>query len=316
MTTVAEQVVQEYLAREGTRESPPGSNCVPGITDTYPASAVGCAYWCAMALSVLAYNAANTLGIGPAGYLPDMAGYGPGSAYVPHFTNWAEANNLWIDPHVAQPGDIIIFGDSDHIGVTRGPMDATGWIPTIEGNTSVQNGTGEQANGEYIAARYRHQSWVKGVLRPPMWQLDSSGGSATAVPTDPWEILMADTTNIDSLNEIKAQMAEIHAWAFQWPATHAPTPGQATNNGELYDQAWQASTYAAEMKDKVDLLLARVDALQAPSGTPTSGPSPPTPAPAPAPVAEKTLGDFPEDEVIAFALPLIEQRLGFGKTPA
>jgi hypothetical protein len=68
------------------------------------------------------------------------------------------------------------------------------------------------------------------------------------------------------------------------------------------------------VNDKVDLLLAR----QAPAAPPVSGPTAPSvPPPPPAPPApEKTLTDFPEDEVIAFALPLIEQRLGFRQGPA
>lgn len=55
-----------------------------------------------------------------------------------------------------RPGDLLVlFGQDVHVGMARARYDGGSTVPTIEGNTSFDDG-GDQANGGAIAARHRN----------------------------------------------------------------------------------------------------------------------------------------------------------------
>ncbi len=98
--------------------------------------------WCAMFVSWCAYQAD----------IPSSTMYY--HAYCPYGVDWFEDRGLWQDSayyggnYAPQPGDIIYFGDSSgssHVGLVR--YSSGGYVYTIEGNTSGQNGEINEGGG-------------------------------------------------------------------------------------------------------------------------------------------------------------------------
>lgn len=83
------------------------------------------------------------------------------TAGVEQFFNWfSENGQISNSPKI---GDLVIFGDNDHIGIVFDVAD--GKIYTIEGNTSE---SGYSANGGQVANKeyYLESSWIKCYARP------------------------------------------------------------------------------------------------------------------------------------------------------
>jgi hypothetical protein len=89
----------------------------------------------------------------------------PKTAGAWDFENWClEQDNSVIlkKPHNGdiKAGDIIIFTFS-HIGIATGPVDSSGLVPTIEGNT---DGQGSREGGAVLAKK-RKVSQIRSVIR-------------------------------------------------------------------------------------------------------------------------------------------------------
>lgn len=84
------------------------------------------------------------------------------TAGVTQFYNWARNNGRVVS--TPERGDLIIFGDCDHIGIVTG-VDGSR-VYTIEGNTS--GSTGLVANGGAVAEKmyYRTSSYIKCYVKP------------------------------------------------------------------------------------------------------------------------------------------------------
>jgi len=106
--------------------------------------------WCAMFVSWCAAQAQI-----PQSVIPKMA-------YVPYIITWFK-NRGWYKPlgsYTPRKGDIIFFGDSDHVGLVQGVSGNN--VITIEGNTS---NNGNVSSGEGVYRRIRPMgsgSWIKG----------------------------------------------------------------------------------------------------------------------------------------------------------
>lgn len=89
-------------------------------------------------------------------------------AYVPYGVDFFKKQKRY---HAAngsyqpQPGDIVFFGDSDHVGIVEKVGSTT--ITTIEGNTSSGN-SGSQSNGDGVYRRTRDKKggWTMGYGTP------------------------------------------------------------------------------------------------------------------------------------------------------
>lgn len=109
--------------------------------------------WCKVFIDWLFVQ---TFGIDRAGKL--LHGW---TAGVEQFYNWfSENGQISNSPKI---GDLVIFGDCDHIGIVFDVAD--GKIYTIEGNTSA---SGYSANGGQVANKeyYLGSSWIKCYARP------------------------------------------------------------------------------------------------------------------------------------------------------
>ena len=109
--------------------------------------------WCKVFIDWLFVK---TFGIERAGQL--LHGW---TAGVEQFFNWfSENGQISNSPKI---GDLVIFGDNDHIGIVFDVAD--GKIYTIEGNTSE---SGYSANGGQVANKeyYLESSWIKCYARP------------------------------------------------------------------------------------------------------------------------------------------------------
>lgn len=110
--------------------------------------------WCAQFVSWCAAQA----GI-PVTVIPKLA-------YVPYIYSFYNASGRYKargSGYVPKPGDIILFGNNDHVGIVE--KVANGSVVTIEGNTS---GVGNSSNGDGVYRRTRalNNSWIKGYCIP------------------------------------------------------------------------------------------------------------------------------------------------------
>lgn len=142
----------------GVTERPPGSNRGT-LIDRWNLDACGVTgvYWCASFVHGMFKEAGVTLA---------------GGASVGNIRTWAAS----VGDIVKRPrrGDLACFefGEGaaafdDHIGFVEkvlalrwGNGTFTGWIQTVEGNTSAQGKTGSQSNGGGV---FRRRRWVRGI---------------------------------------------------------------------------------------------------------------------------------------------------------
>lgn len=138
-------VMQTAQNQIGITENPPGSNNVVFNTDFYGQEVSGDAYsWCC----VFVWWLFNKSGNGAAFYDGEKVSR-CGLVY-----NWAQNNGLFINSSEAKYGDIVLFGDNEHIEVVVS-NNGDGTFTTIGGNTSG-DGTGSQSNGGCVALKTRY----------------------------------------------------------------------------------------------------------------------------------------------------------------
>jgi hypothetical protein len=151
-----EAAVREAAKFIGTVESPPNSNR-GRLIDRWNLDACGMVgvYWCASFIHGIFKRLGFNL---------------PGGASVAQIFAWGRAHG-----HVVtrpRRGDLVCFEfngnglDDDHIGIVERVLAIrwsgrtfTGWIQTIEGNTS-SGAAGSQANGGGV---FRRRRWVRGI---------------------------------------------------------------------------------------------------------------------------------------------------------
>lgn len=138
-------VMQTAQNQIGITENPPGSNNVVFNTDYYGQEVSGDAYsWCC----VFVWWLFNKSGNGAAFYDGEKVAR-CGLVY-----NWAQNNGLFINSSEAKYGDIVLFGDNEHIEVVVS-NNGDGTFTTIGGNTSG-DGAGSQSNGGCVALKTRY----------------------------------------------------------------------------------------------------------------------------------------------------------------
>ena len=138
-------VMQTAQNKIGITENPPGSNNVVFNTDFYGQEVSGDAYsWCC----VFVWWLFNKSGNGAAFYDGEKVSR-CGLVY-----NWAQNNGLFINSSEAKYGDIVLFGDNEHIEVVVS-NNGDGTFTTIGGNTSG-DGAGSQSNGGCVALKTRY----------------------------------------------------------------------------------------------------------------------------------------------------------------
>ncbi len=148
------KAVNAFLAKVGTRESPPGSNSGGIITVMQAYWGFGRAPWCGISAG---YHAEKFGGVN---LQSDVAA-------VQAITNHARAGHnpygkFQSSPAGALPGSFVIIGGSDvHVGMLVEAISG-GRAKTVEGNTSFGS-VGSQSNGGCIAARVRSDSEIYGV---------------------------------------------------------------------------------------------------------------------------------------------------------
>jgi hypothetical protein len=146
---------QKYI---GTTEHPPNSNRGYYI-DQWNRDACGTVgvYWCCSFVHGMYKRVGFTL---------------PGGASVGALLSAAKQNS-WL---VKRPrrGDLVCFefnegayAYDDHIGIVERVLALrwsgdtfTGWVQTIEGNTTAQGQTGSQSNGGGV---FRRRRWIRGI---------------------------------------------------------------------------------------------------------------------------------------------------------
>ena len=149
--------MQEAELWVGTKENPAGSNIAKPFTPWYGWIGWG-APWCAVFVSYCLSKAGFS-------YInPSKARW----AYCPYVLRDAKAGLYGLSIASAadvREGYIVLFdwdndGIADHIGLTRGPVDAAAHrVPTIEGNTSSDD-HGDQSNGGEVCLKSRSLSDV------------------------------------------------------------------------------------------------------------------------------------------------------------
>lgn len=138
-------VMQTAQNQIGITENPPGSNNVVFNTDFYGQEVSGDAYsWCC----VFVWWLFNKSGNGAAFYDGEKVAR-CGLVY-----NWAQNKGLFINSSEAKYGDIVLFGDNEHIEVVVS-NNGDGTFTTIGGNTSG-DGAGSQSNGGCVALKTRY----------------------------------------------------------------------------------------------------------------------------------------------------------------
>lgn len=146
------------------REKPPGSNKT--VVGEYWAEKTGKSYlngvaWCALFVSYCLDRVGTPL--------PSFSTttYEQGGCWglVSTVSRYASINRQWTNS--PKPGDIVIFGDSDHTGFFDSWVEPGKTFWSVEGNTSVSN-VGSQTNGEFVARKIRSMSWVEGFWQWPL----------------------------------------------------------------------------------------------------------------------------------------------------
>ena len=108
--------------------------------------------WCAMFISWCANQAGISTQIIPR------------FAYVPYGISFFQERKAYFPrgTYTPVPGDIIFFGNSDHVGIVESVSKGT--VISIEGNTSASGGS--NGDGVYRRSRSLNNSWIKGYGHP------------------------------------------------------------------------------------------------------------------------------------------------------
>ena len=141
--------------------------------------------WCDMFVSYCADKAGEAAAVGKFAYCP---------SHVAYF----KSRGQWFNrgAKTPQPGDIIFFGDADHVGIVE--YVSGGYVHTIEGNTSA--GTTLVANGGGVHQKYYPltSSYIMGYGRPA-YSSSSGSSDASAAKTEkyfnPWKTYQNGSTS-------------------------------------------------------------------------------------------------------------------------
>ena len=153
----AKAAVDWALKQVGMTESPPNTNRGPKV-DVWeeflggPLGGPWCGYFAGYAVQKIGKAQSNC-----------------GFQYAPNITNDARAgnNNLHeVSAADAEPGDIVTFFNSEHIGLVR-EKSKNGMILTVDGNTSSE--TGKEADGGIVEKKERSFGDVTCVARIEVW---------------------------------------------------------------------------------------------------------------------------------------------------
>ncbi|MBQ8086238.1 MAG: CHAP domain-containing protein [Lachnospiraceae bacterium] len=151
-------VVKTAQGQLNITEDPPGTNNVIFNTEYYGGAVSGDAYpWCC----VFVWWCFDKSGNGDAFY------YGDKTAACSEVRRWATEKHLAVSGNKAQYGDLVIFGNDEHIGIVIA-NNGDGSYTTIEGNTSSDD-AGSQSNGGgvFIKKRYENGSFpITMFIRP------------------------------------------------------------------------------------------------------------------------------------------------------
>lgn len=200
-----EDVLRVCKRLDGVKENPPGSN--------YTMFNVWCkqgpAFWCAMYVSYVFWEAGMPLSIGNVGNRPCFT-------WCPDGPKWFKKKGWW---H-AEPkaGDVVFFSwhqpdvplklrQAEHVGIVSRVL-GNGYFESWEGNTNFAN----NANGDRVMLRKRHISEVVGFGRPPYGQEVSAKLPVATGKHTPWPgkifILTSPVMTDPDISEWKEQMVK------------------------------------------------------------------------------------------------------------
>jgi hypothetical protein len=180
----AQQLVALALEEAGYTEGAGNANKYGAALDMNGAP------WCALYVEWVARQAGGSL-VEHLGIDWSHRGWTP---------SWAAAGRAagrLVSSTIAQAGDLVLFDFPDrvervqHIGLVTGPANGA-TLPTVEGNTSADDG-GSQSNGGGVHQRRRSHAHVVAVVRP----------------------LYATAEGEDMTPEERKQLAEVHAMLSQ-----------------------------------------------------------------------------------------------------
>ena len=96
----------------------------------------------------------------------ELSAVGGKFAYCPYWVNHFKNKGQWFAKGAKTPqaGDIIFFGDADHVGIVEYVSD--GYVHTIEGNTSSASGLVANGGGVFQKQYALNSSYIMGYGRP------------------------------------------------------------------------------------------------------------------------------------------------------
>lgn len=108
----------------------------------------------------------------------ELSAVGGKFAYCPYWVNHFKSKGQWFAKGAKTPqaGDIIFFGDADHVGIVEYVSD--GYVHTIEGNTSSASGLVANGGGVFQKQYALNSSYIMGYGRPAY-----SGSTTTTTTT-------------------------------------------------------------------------------------------------------------------------------------
>lgn len=131
--------------------------------------------WCDMFISWCADQVGETKNVGKYAYVPSHVAFFKQRGQ--YFTRGAKT---------PRAGDIIFFGDADHIGLVENV--SNGYVYTIEGNTSGTSGLIANGGGVCRKSYSLTSGYIMGYGRPSYFAASSQSAGKTEKFFNPWKV--------------------------------------------------------------------------------------------------------------------------------
>ncbi len=145
----------------------------------------------------------------------------PKLAYVPYCVDFFKRKSRYrARGHIPQPGDIVFFGTSSHVGIVERVDGVT--VYTIEGNTAA-GGNNSNGDGVYRRQRTLSNSWIMGYGVPAYEEEDVEIKVVKVKSLDTGDYIEVQAVNVEGNNYIKLRDIEkLVPVAIGWDGT-SPT---------------------------------------------------------------------------------------------
>lgn len=196
--------------------------------------------WCAMFVSWCAEQAGA------------LGAIIPKFAYVPNAVNYYKIQGRYHrkGEYAPQPGDLIFFGNSDHVGIVEKIVDKL--VYSIEGNTSA---AGNSSNGDGVYRRMRplNHSWITGYANPNYEEEEEMKVENLEIvrkTQNATDLVNVKAVNIEGSNFIPLrELAALFGWEVGYDSeTHIITVTKPPANSALTDCIRQAEVLLEKLK--------------------------------------------------------------------